>query len=269
MTIAAAAVFFLGGLLAGFLTGLLGVGGGVIMVPIIFQSYLHLGAASKSAFVTAVASSLAVIIFTGTYASWLHYRQGRLDLRLALWMGVGTLVGSFAGSHLLLNLDNKIVRPAFGIFLWSMAASLLLPRGSRPPQKSPIEWLYKGGLMAMGAFMGAVSALFGIGGAAIAVPVLRTAFGVSLHNAIAAASSMIVMTALFSSINYVITGWHDPTAPSHGIGWIDPLAAALFLPGAIWSTRFGVTVAQSYSRTRLRNVLMLFQIVVGARFIFS
>jgi len=267
VTFEVAVIFVLGGLIAGFLTGLLGLGGGVIMVPIVYESYLYLGAGSKSAFVTAVASSLAVIIFTGSFASWLHYRGGRLDLRLALWMGAGTILGAFAGAHLLLNVDNRFVRLAFGIFLWSVAASLLLPKATPHPHQ--IGWGDRAGLIVLGLVMGTLAALFGIGGTALAVPVLVGLFGLSMHRAIAASTSMIVITALFGSLNYIATGWHDPSAPRHGIGWVDPVAVALLVPGAIFSTRQGMRIAQGFSRVRLRNMLMLFQIVVGARFIFS
>jgi uncharacterized protein len=269
VTIEVAVVFLIGGLIAGFLTGMLGLGGGVVMVPIIYQSYLHLGASSKSAFITSVASSLAVIIFTGSYASWLHYREDRLDLRLTLWMGIGTVGGAFAGSHLLLGADNNFVRLAFGIFLWTVAASMLLPKAELRPHREAISPLYKLGLAGMGLAMGVIASLFGVGGAALAVPALMLFFGVSVHHAIAAASSMIVLTAVFSSASYIVTGWHNPAAPAHGIGWIDPIAVALLLPGAMLTTRIGVKIAQGFSRQRLRNMLMLFQIVVGARFIFS
>ena len=238
------------------------------MVPIIFESYVHLGAPLKSAFITAVASSLAVILVTASYASWLHFRQGRLDLRLTLWMGIGTIVGSFAGSHLLLNIDNRFVRTGFGLFLWSVAASLLLPKSETTVDRPAMSRNDRIGLIVLGLFMGTLAALFGIGGTALAVPVLMRFFGISMHRAIAASTSMIVITALVSSVNYVAMGWHDAQAPVHGIGWIDPIAVALFVPGAIASTRMGIRLAQRFSRVRLRNLLLLFQLGVGARFIF-
>jgi hypothetical protein len=263
-----AAVFLLGGLVTGFLTGMLGLGGGVVMVPIVYESYLHLGAAPKAAFVTAVASSLAVIVFTGGYAAWTHYREGRLDLRLILRMALGTVCGALLGAHLLMHADNRAVRFAFGIFLWMVAASMLLPRAARAHDAS-ISLRAQLGLVLIGVFMGAAASLFGIGGAALVVPALILFFGISVHRAIAAASAMILVTAVCSSLNYVVTGWHDPAAPAHGIGWIDPVAVLLLLPGALFTTRLGIRIAQGYSGRRLQILLMLFQVGVGARFVLS
>ncbi len=269
MILTVAAVFLLGGLITGFLTGMLGLGGGVVMVPLVYESYLHSGAAPKAAFITAVASSLAVIVFTGGYAAWTHYREGRLDLRLVLRMGLGTVCGALLGAHFLLQVDNGPVRYAFGVFLWIVAASMLLPRAAARPHDASISLGAQLGLVLIGVFMGVAASLFGIGGAALVVPALILFFGVSVHRAIAAASAMILVTAVCSSLNYVLTGWHDPAAPAHGIGWIDPVAVLLLLPGALFTTRIGIRIAQGYSGRRLQILLMLFQVGVGARFLFS
>ena len=105
-----------GGLLAGFLTGLLGVGGGVVMVPALYQIFLYQGEPTQTAFTAAVATSLVVMIFTGAYAALIHRRNGLLDATLVLWTGAGTTVGAMIGANIMVASDGRLVRLGFGCF---------------------------------------------------------------------------------------------------------------------------------------------------------
>lgn len=268
MTLPIVLAIFTGGLAAGFLTGLLGVGGGVVMVPLLYQVLLHMQEPSKAAFTTAVATSLAVMIFSGSVAAWIYYRQGQLKPALLAWAGAGTLLGVSLGAHIMVATDDRLVRLAFGLFLWLVAASMFLPKARpRHPDHAP-SWRYNSGLLAVGGLMGMISALFGVGGGALLVPALVILFGIGIHQAIATSTAIIVLTAVFGSINYAVIGWQDSQAPALGIGWIHPVAWLLLMPGALFATRLGIRTALGLSRERLRDVLVLFQVSVGARFIF-
>jgi len=268
MTVLIGLAIFSGGLFAGFLTGLLGVGGGVVMVPLLYQVLLHLGEPSKAAFTTAVATSLAVMIFSGAVAAYAYHKQGLLKPQLILWLGIGTLLGAHLGARVMIASDDHLVRIGFGVFLWLVAASLFLPRAALQAHDHVPSWGYNTGLMVVGMVMGAISSLFGVGGGALLVPALVVLFGIAIHNAVATSTAIIVLTALFGSLNYLIIGWNDPLTPAHSIGWIHPLAWLLLLPGALFATRAGIRAAMGMSRERLRNVVVVFQIVVGVRFIF-
>lgn len=259
---------FIGGLFAGFLTGLLGVGGGVVMVPLMYQLFLHLAEPSKAAFTTAVATSLAVMIFSGGVAAYTYYKQGQIKPQLMAWLGIGTLLGASLGAHVMIATDDRLVRIGFGIFLWLVAASLFLPRAALRPHDHVPSWRYNAGLIVVGMVMGTVSALFGVGGGALLVPALVVLFGVAIHNAVATSTAIIVLTALFGSVNYMIIGWNDSLTPANSIGWIHPVAWLLLLPGALFATRAGIRTATGLSRECLRDVLVVFQIAVGARFVF-
>jgi uncharacterized membrane protein YfcA len=268
MTVLIGLVIFSGGLFAGFLTGLLGVGGGVVMVPLLYQVLLHLGAPSKAAFTSAVATSLAVMIFSGAVAAYTYHKQKLLKPQLILWLSIGTLLGAHLGARVMIASDDHLVRIGFGLFLWLVAASLFLPRAALQAHDHVPSWRYNTGLLAVGMVMGAISSLFGVGGGALLVPALVVLFGIAIHNAVATSTAIIVLTALFGSLNYMFIGWHDPLTPAHSLGWIHPLAWLLLLPGALLATRAGIRAAMGMSRERLRNVVVVFQIVVGARFIF-
>jgi uncharacterized membrane protein YfcA len=268
MTYAIALVIFLGGLAAGFLTGLLGVGGGVVMVPVMYQVFLYLHEPSKVAFTTAVATSLAVMIFSGSAAALNYHRQKLLNWRLMLWAAIGTLLGASLGAHVMIASNDQLVRIAFGLFLWLVAASMFLPKAQPRPQDHRGSPGYNLGLLVVGMIMGGISALFGVGGGALLVPALVVFFGIAIHTAVATSTGIIVFTALFGTVSYLLIGWGDPQTPAGGLGWIHPFAFLLLLPGAVLATRYGVRAATALSRERLRTVMVLFQLAIGARFIF-
>ena len=221
MTILIVLAIFIGGLAAGFLTGLLGVGGGVVMVPLMYQMFLLMHAPSKVAFTTAVATSLAVMIFSGSVAAYTYYKKGQLKPGLMAWAGAGTLLGASLGAHVMIATDDRVVRLAFGLFLWLVAASMFLPKATARPHDHVSSWRYNAGLLAVGIVMGMVSALFGVGGGALLVPALVVLFGIGIHNAIATSTAIIVLTALFGSINYmIIAGTIRRPRPSASAGYI-------------------------------------------------
>lgn len=260
MTLEIALLLLAGGFGAGFLTGLLGVGGGVVMVPLLYQIQLYLGQDSKTAFISAVATSLAVIIVSGSFAARIHYRNGLLERRLLVWAGLGTVFGGIIGSNILVAADDAIVRFTFGLFLWALAGTMFLPPVR--PHAHAASAAYNAGLVLTGALMGLAAALFGIGGSTLVVPALMLFFGVPIHKAIATAAALIVATALVGAGAYVV---HGDLA---GEQFIDPLKVALLLPGALIAVRFAIKLAMRYSRERLRFAMVLLQLAIGARFLF-
>lgn len=269
MSLSLAAILVAGGLGAGFLTGLLGVGGGVVMVPLLYQVFQVVGASNRVAFTTAVATSLTVMIFTAAYSSRLHRRNGLLDLGLVLWTSFGTMAGSVLGAHLMVISEGRLVRLGFGLFLWAMAASLFLPAASPRPQGFVASSRYRAGLVVTGLGVGTLAALFGIGGTTLLVPALILFFGIAIHQAVATATALIVVTAISGSCSYFYLGLHDPTLFAFGHPWYPPAVVLLMAPGALAASHLGIRVARNFSRNALKLTLILFQIGVGARFVFG
>lgn len=257
-----------GGLLAGFLTGLLGVGGGVVMVPALYQIFLYQGEPTQAAFTAAVATSLVVMIFTGAYAALIHRRNGLLDATLVLWTGGGTTVGAMIGANVMVASDGQLVRLGFGCFLWLVAASLYLPKVQPRPQDHVASIKYKAGLLLTGCLMGTVSGLFGIGGTTLVVPALVVLFGIAIHQAIATATALIVVSAFWGAGSYLVLGLSNPGEAVQTSALIHPLAAAMMVPGALFCSRFGITLGRRFSREQLKTTMVFFQVIVGARFIF-
>lgn len=268
MSLSLSLVLVVCGLLAGFLTGLLGVGGGVVMVPSLYQIFLYQGESSQAAFTGAVATSLVVMIFTGTYAAMIHRRHGLLDRTLLLWTGAGTTVGAMLGVNIMVAADGQAVRFGFGCFLWLVAASMYLPKVELREQDQAVSPGYKAGLLLTGCLMGTVSGLFGIGGTTLVVPALVVLFGIAIHQAIATATGLIVISALWGASSYLVIGLNGAQGLAPASGWIHPWAAALMIPGALFCSRLGIALTRRFSRHQLRATMVLFQVSVGARFIF-
>jgi len=269
MSLTILAMLLVGGLTSGFLTGLLGVGGGVVMVPVIYQIFLVSGETQQTAFTTAVATSLFIMIFIGTYAALIHRRNGMLERDLVIYTGCGAILGAVFGSHLMIASDAHVVRLSFGFFLWTVALCMYLPKARERQRGEQTSRRYRLGLVLTGWFMGMVSGLFGIGGTTLLVPALIIFFGVAIHHAIATATALIVVSAIFGASSYLLMGWSDAHTVAGSIGWIHPLVAVVMIPCAFFSSRLGIVVAMRISRARLKNVMVLFQVLVGARFVFG
>lgn len=268
MTISLVVIIFIGGLLVGLLTGLLGIGGGAIMVPLLYQIFLYLDIPSKPAFTSAVATSLLVIIVTATLASHSHYKNKLLDTHILFYLSLGSFLGAIAGSHIMIAIDDRIVRIAFGIFLWVLAVIMFLPKPKPHPESKPdLQKLHYFVLFLLGCFTGVVSSLFGIGGGII-VTIALTFFGLTIHRAIANVTALIVITALIGSASYISMSPDKSAFSNYMLGWVHPAAAISLLAGTLCTTKRGVKMAGRYSRNRLRNLLVLFQLIMGARFIF-
>jgi uncharacterized protein len=258
-----------GGLLSGLLTGLLGVGGGVVMVPFLYQLFLLHGETQRAAFTTAVATSLFVMIFTGTYAALIHRRNGMLERDLVVYTGLGAIIGALFGAQLMIASDDQVVRLCFGIFLWVVALSMYLPKAKEREVGQKTSRTYRWSLVLTGCFMGVVSGLFGIGGTTLLVPAMVIFFGVTIHRAIATATALIVVAAFVGASSYLLLGWSNPHTIAGGVGWIHPMAAVVMIPCAFFSSRLGIKIAMRLSRAHLKNIMVLFQFLVGARFIFG
>jgi uncharacterized membrane protein YfcA len=269
MTISLIVIIFLGGLLVGLLTGLLGIGGGAVMVPLLYQIFLYLDIPSKPAFTSAVATSLLVIIVGAASASRIHYKNKLLDMPILFYLAIGSFIGAIVGSHIMVASDDRVIRFAFGIFFWILAAAMFLPKPKPHPDTNkivlkPFQYII---LFLLGCFTGLVSSLFGIGGGII-VTVALTFFGVSIHRAIANVTALIVVTALIGSSSYISMTADTSAFSNHMWGWVHPLAAFSLMAGTLLTARRGVELGARYSRSKLRNILVLFQIVMGVRFIF-
>lgn len=248
------------GIAAGTLGGLLGLGAGSLMVPVLIAAYIARGIPVETAGLLAVATSLMAIIFLSGRSFLSHRRRGAGSLRAVLWMAPGGMVGAWGGAELALLSGGRTLVSLFAAFEFALGVKYLI---GRSPQPAASEIAHRGALpwLATGFAAGALSSFFGIGGGIVAVPMLVSLLRLRMHDAIANSSGLIVFNALVGVLRYALAG----VAPDYvgNVGWVDPRAGAVLALGALLGAPLGVRLAHGLKPDALRRAFGAFLIVVG------
>ena len=251
------------GAFAGVIAGMLGVGGGIVIVPVlyfIFES-LSVGGDKDSLMHIAVGTSLATIIPTSISSALSHYKRGSIDIALlkrwAIWIIFGVLIGAVVASFL-----NKMLLTAIFAMITLFAAYSLY-------------WGLKGKVLAdnfesvftrniSGLCIGAGSAMAGIGGGAFVVPLL-SAYGYAIKRAIGTASGVGFLIAIPGTLGFIFTGLSVEGLPALSIGYINLLAFIVIMPMTIFLAPLGARLAYNIQPERLRLIFCIFLIFTACR----
>lgn len=263
------------GLLAGGIAGLVGVGGGVVIVPFLYLLFAHpewfgVVVAQGREAVLAHATSLFVIVPTSVRGAWLYHRAGLVEWRAVWPMGVGSIVAAVVTARAAPRVSDPILRLGFALLLLAVAAGLWRrtdrgPRALRGPS-SPAAYLLRGGLG--GLAVGALSVLLGVGGGVVAIPVLIYWLGLDLRKVTATSLAVIVLTAGAGTLSYALTasGGHAPAAGT--VGYVHVPAAMAVAMGTLVSVGWGTTLQGRLPERALRRVFaiafLLLALLLGA-----
>ncbi|MBA5761952.1 sulfite exporter TauE/SafE family protein [Vibrio sp. 404] len=188
----------------GFLAGLLGIGGGLVIVPVLSSILLYFEVLpQQQVVVAAIATSLASILFTSTSSAIAHHKNGNVPWDLAPWVMIGVAFGALISGFMAALLPEKVVRIVFSVSVVLIAIKMFLSSKNDSPQERKIP--NKGLLTIFTTVTGGLSAMIGIGGGALLVPLL-TFFSVDMKKAIGCASACGIVIALFGSIGYISSG---------------------------------------------------------------
>lgn len=260
-----AAVLLGVGAIAGLTAGLLGVGGGIVIVPVLFHVFTQLGFPEDVRMHVAVGTSLATIVVTSMKSIGAHHKKGAVDAVLLKSWGPAIFIGVLIGTYIagwvkgpLLTVVFAVVASivalhmAFGRESWRIANDL--PRGI--------------GKEALAGVIGVISAMMGIGGGTLSVPILSL-YGYPIHRAVGTAAAIGFIIGVPGSIGFILSGWDVPGRPPYSLGYINLLAFALILPTSMWMAPVGARLAHSLNRQRLRRVFALFLAVTAARMFYG
>ncbi|MGL5949214.1 MAG: sulfite exporter TauE/SafE family protein [Aeromonas sp.] len=255
--------YLLLGAFAGLLAGLFGIGGGLIIVPVLMMSFTTLGFAPSTVTHLALGTSLPTMIITGLSALQLHHKAGCLDVALLKRLAPAMLLGAWGGAQLAAFLPASQLNLLIGLFAWSMALHMglgLKPRTARTRPNRPGLWL-------AGGVIGALSALFGIGGGSLTVPYL-TWRGIAMRHAVAAASACSIPIALSGSLSYLYSGYGEAGLPAWSVGYIYlPALLGIVLTSAPFA-RLGAKLTARVPPARLKQGFACLMLLVGAKFMF-
>jgi uncharacterized protein len=223
------------GIAIGFISGMLGLGGGVIMTPVQVWLYTSNGVSTDIAVKMAFATTLAVVLPTAASGVWQHQKQDAIKWKVAIFMGIFTAIGSFAGSSIATHLPGSALKIAWGAVGLAVAirmAAVKITDIERPTRNNPWLWF------ALALPIGLITGILGIGGGILVIPALVLVLGFRMKNAIATSLAIMLFTSSGAIIGYVINGESAVNLPANTIGYV-------FWPAWIVLTIGGIAMAQA------------------------
>lgn len=247
------------GAFAGILAGLLGVGGGLVIVPILAFLFTSQHLPSTSILHLALGTSLASIMFTSLSSMRAHHGRGAVDWSIVRRISPGILAGGFLGSWVAAQLSTKFLKGFFVVFLFYVAARLLLNITPRPRQPYSAA-----GMLGFGSLIGGISSLVGIGGGTMSVPFMLKC-NVSMHRAIGTSAAIGFPIALAGALGYMANGLAVPALPPWSLGFVYLPALAGISLASMLTAPMGARLAHSLPVARLKMIFALLLIVIGSK----
>lgn len=253
------------GLATGFLAGLLGVGGGAFLVPVLYELFSYFGVAETVRMHMVLGTSLAVIVPTALRSFSGHYAKGAVDMkawwRLAPWVALGVVLGV---------LTAKVASNAGLKWIWIGAGTLIALKfafgredwrlGNALPQSKGLEF--------SALVIGLVSALMSIGGGMFIVSLL-TLYGFPIHSAVATSAGFGPVISIPGTLGFIWAGWGVPSRPDYSLGYVNIPAALLIIPTSMYAVSYGVKAAHALPKRKLEIAFAVFLTCVVARFLWS
>jgi uncharacterized membrane protein YfcA len=251
------------GTCTGFLAGLLGIGGGMLMVPFLTFILSSKGFPQDYTVKMAVATSLATICFTSLSSVRAHHQRGAVLWNVARLLAPGILVGSLFGAQIAVSLPGKVLSVLFALFVGFSATQMFLDRKPKPTRTLP-----KGpGMFAMGGLIGMLSSVVGAGGAFISVPFM-TWCNVKIHNAVGTSSALGFPIALAGTLGYAWAGFGMPQMPPGSVGYIYLPALVIISIASMAMAPLGARTAHRMDIRPLKKVFAAVLYGLAAYFLF-
>lgn len=248
------------GLASGFVAGLLGVGGGLVLVPALLWLFVAQGVDAAWPMHLALGTSLAVIVFTALSSLRAHHAHGGVRWPIVARMAPGVVLGTLAGALLAPNLPDGVLRGFFACFLVLVATQMAF--GLAPHSQRPLPGRLS--LASAGAGIGLVSSWVGIAGGTMTVPFLAWR-GVRLPEAIGTSAAVGMPIALAGAAGYALAGLGKPGLPAHTLGFIHWPAVLAIAPATLLSAPWGARMAHSLPVHLLKRLFAVVLYLVGLR----
>jgi len=242
------AAFVAMGAIIGFLAGLLGLGGGMTMVPLLTFAFMRMGFATEHVVHLAVATATATILFTSVASTREHHRHGAVLWHVVAGMAPGIIVGSLAGPLIVGGMSTTVLATFFGLFVAASATQILLDRKPKPTRELPGPT----GLIAVGGGIGLVSSMVGAGGAFLTVPFMA-ACNISLRNCVATSAALGLPVAAAGTIGFAIAGYHASGLPPLAVGYVYVPALLAIAAGSVACAPIGARAAHRWPVKTLRR----------------
>lgn len=254
-----------GGLVTGFLAGLLGIGGGGIIVPVFYELFGLMGVDQSVRTHVCVGTALAIIIPTSIRAVRSHWKRGGVDPRVLYSLAPWVVAGAIAGVFIAGRAPGTLLRGVFVASTLFMASRMAFGKDHKLADEKLPGQPWDG---FAGVFIGLISTLIGIGGGAYITAYMRL-FGWPMQKAVGTASGFGPIIAIPAGIGYILEGLGSPLLPPLSIGYVNLLGLAIVAPISVLSAPLGVRVAHKLSRRNLELAFVAFLLFVATRFTVS
>lgn len=256
-----AAAMLATGCVAGVLAGLFGIGGGIVIVPVLESALGVLGVDPAIRMHVAVATSLATIIPTSISSARAHHRRGAVDLDIVRRWAIFVLLGALLGAWIASQLHSRVLALIFASLALLVALKMIFMADSR----NLTDDIPRGPWVpVIPAFIGCASSMMGIGGGTFSVMTL-TLFNQPIHRAVGTAALFGLVISLPGTIGFVITGFNDARVPVGNLGYVSLIGLALIAPASVLTAPLGAKLAHAFSARRLSLMFGAFLIVAAAR----
>jgi len=240
-------LYLVTGALSGFAAGLFGVGGGLIIVPVLYYVFSAQGYDQQHLMHMAVATSLAVIVFTSISSTLAHHRKQAVLWSVVLLLVPGIIIGAWFGGVFASTLETRVLSSFFAVFEFFVAVSLLLKK-----QPAQHQTRIKTSVATVGgSIIGFISTIVGVAGGTMTVPFLHW-FNISMHKAVATSAACGFPIALIGTLSYIYTGWGQQLTNSPSIGYLQLYALAIIASSSFIFAPLGAKLTHTVSEKTLR-----------------
>jgi uncharacterized membrane protein YfcA len=249
----------------GFLAGLLGIGGGMLMVPFLTLMLSHRGVPDGVAVKLAIATSMATILFTSLSSVRAHHRRGAVRWDIVRGMAPGIVAGGLlAGARAFALIKGQVLALVFALFVGFSATQMLLNRKPAPSRQMPGPL----GRVAVGTGIGFLSGLVGAGGGFVSVPFM-TWCNVAIHHAVATSAALGFPIALANTVGYVIGGWSEPSLLPGQVGYLYLPALAIIATASVLTAPLGARAAHAMNVRQLKRAFALLLYALSAYMLYK
>lgn len=254
-------LLLLAGAVGGVLAGMLGVGGGIVIVPILDFALGVVGVNPAIRMQIAVATSLATIIPTSISSSRAHFKRDSVDVSIAWRWAPWIFIGALAGAWVASQIHSQTLSAIFGSVAFLVALKLILPLD----EKTLTRHVPRGpAIIPVPVLIGFISTMMGIGGGSFSVPTL-TFFGEPIHRAVGTSALFGLLIAIPGTIGFILTGYGNPLLPAGSIGFVNLFGLAVIAPATILAAPVGAHLAHVMNRRHLTLFFGIFLLVVSVR----
>jgi uncharacterized membrane protein YfcA len=251
------------GAVAGVLAGLLGIGGGLVIVPMLVYCLTLQGISNQTIMHLALGTSMASIMFTAVSSFWSHHRRGAVKWIVVRRIVLGIFVGTFLGACIAAQLSTRFLKVFFVVFLYYVALQMLFGKKPKPSRQLP----QRVGMFGVGNVIGAVSSLVGIGGGTLSVPFMVWC-NIPLHQAIGTSAAIGFPIAVAGTLGYVYNGL-AADLPHGSLGYVYLPALLGIIVASVLTAPLGVRLAHSLPVDKLKRVFAVLLLVVATRMLIS